>query len=105
MHWRPWIEEAANKVLSRKGSQTPGVDGQTKRTFKEHYETNIAELLKELKQGQFTPLPVRRVYIPKSNGQKRPLGIATLKDRIVQEAMRAILDPILRYYQKLWIGE
>jgi len=94
LHWRPWIEEAARKVLSRKGSQTAGVDGKTRWHFKEHFDYHIEELIAELKRGTFEPMPVRRVYIPKGNGRKRPLGIPTLRDRIVQEAMRAILDPI-----------
>ena len=94
MHWEYWIRCAADAVLARPGSATAGVDTQTRSTFQEHYEAHITALVESLKRKTYRPQPVRRVFIPKSNGKQRPLGIATLKDRIVQEALRAILDPI-----------
>lgn len=94
LHWDYWIRCAANKVLARPGSTTAGVDGTTRHAFKENYEHELSKLVHDLKCKTYTPQPVRRVYIPKSNGKKRPLGIPVLRDRIVQEAVRAILDPI-----------
>jgi RNA-directed DNA polymerase len=94
MHWDPWLRCAANAVLARPGSSTAGVDGKTRDYFSETYEEQIRLLKESLKQKTYEPQPVRRVYIPKSNGKKRPLGIPSLRDRIVQEALRAILDPI-----------
>ena len=94
LHWRPWIEEAARKVLSRKGSDTAGVDGKTRQHFMQNFEQNVENLRMELKRGTFEPMPTRRAYIPKGIKGKRPLGILTLNDRIVQEAMRMMLDPI-----------
>ena len=94
MHWDYWLRCAADAVLARPGSQTGGVDGKTRDYFKENYEEQLAALRESLKQKTYQPQPARRVYIPKSNGKMRPLGILTLRDRIVQEALRAILDPI-----------
>jgi group II intron reverse transcriptase/maturase len=94
MHWDYWIRCAADTVLARPGSSTAGVDGTTRRAFQERYEEEIVNLVTNLKRKTYQPQPVRRVHIPKGNGKTRPLGIATLRDRIVQEALRAILDPI-----------
>src|SRR4030095_2954722 len=84
MHWDYWIRCAADTVLARPGSSTAGVDGTTRRAFQERYEEEIVNLVTNLKRKTYQPQPVRRVHIPKGNGKTRPLGIATLRDRIVQ---------------------
>ena len=94
MHWDYWIRCAADAVLARPGSSTAGVDGETRFHFKDRHEEQIAIIVENLKHQTYRPQPVRRVHIPKGNGKTRPLGIATLRDRIVQEALRALLDPI-----------
>jgi RNA-directed DNA polymerase len=94
MHWDYWLGCAADVVLARPGSSTAGVDRETRRDFKETYAEQMATLRENLKRKTYEPQPVRRVYIPKSSGKMRPLGIPALRDRIVQEALRAILDPI-----------
>jgi group II intron reverse transcriptase/maturase len=94
MHWDYWIQCAAAAVLARPGSSTAGIDGTTRDTFKKNYEQEMQMLMESLKRKTYQPQPVRRVYIPKANGKQRPLGIPVLRDRIVQEALRAILDPI-----------
>jgi RNA-directed DNA polymerase len=94
MHWRPWIEEAAKRVLARPGSSTAGVDGTTRDAFRKQFDAEITHIVQLLKTKTYQPLPVRRVFIPKRNGKTRPLGIPALRDRIIQEALRAILDPI-----------
>ena len=94
MHWQVWIREATNRVLTRSGSSTAGVDGKTRDAFKKEYDKHMANIIDQLKEQTYKPQPVRRIYIPKGNGKKRPLGIPTLYDRIVQEALRMILDPI-----------
>lgn len=94
LHWDDWMRSAADAVLARPGSSTAGVDGKTRDYFRKHYEEQLASLVAELKHKTYQPTPVRRVYIPKGNGKMRPLGIPALRDRIVQEALRAILDPI-----------
>ncbi len=94
LHWEPWILEAAKKVLARPGSSTAGVDGQTRGNFEQNFDAHIKSIVAQLKAKTYEPLPVRRTYIPKSDGRQRPLGIPGLRDRIVQEALRAVLDPI-----------
>lgn len=94
MHWDYWIQCTATAVLARPGSSTAGIDGTTRNNFKKDYEKEIQKLVDSLKKKTYEPQPVRRVYIPKANEKKRPLGIPVLRDRIVQEALRAILDPI-----------
>jgi RNA-directed DNA polymerase len=62
--------------------------------FKGDLDGNPARLRETLQAQTVEPLPVSRVYIPTANGKKRPLGIHTMEDRIVQEALRMILEPI-----------
>lgn len=91
-----WIHAALKSVLSNKGAKTAGIDGVTKKQLSS--ETAKAEFVSklqaELRNKRFKPKPVRRVYIPKSNGKRRPLGIATLKDRVVQMLLKMLLEPI-----------
>ena len=94
LHWDHWMHISAERVLARPGSQTDGVDGTTRDAFKKDYERQMTMLIDQLKRRTYEPQPVRRVHIPKPDGTKRPLGIPVLRDRIVQEALRAILDPI-----------
>src|SRR5262245_38360581 len=90
-----WLRVAAHSVFRNEGSETAGVDGKTKSNFLGDLDGNITRLKKTLKTKTIEPMPVRRVYIPKANSnKKRPLGIPTLLDRIVQEALRMILEPI-----------
>jgi RNA-directed DNA polymerase len=90
-----WLRAAAHQTLSNAGSVTAGIDGMTKSNFLGDYDGNINRLKEMLKAKTFEPTPVKRVYIPKPNSEKkRPLGIPTLLDRIVQEALRMILEPI-----------
>jgi RNA-directed DNA polymerase len=91
-----WIQKALDTVLSHQGARTAGIDGVTKKAFSsiEFYMKFIFELQEELRQGTFRPVPARRVYIPKANGKQRPLGISTLKDRVVQMLLKMVLEPI-----------
>ena len=72
-----------------------GVDGVTVEMFEANLEANLAALLYDLKhRGAYHAQPVRRVYIPKGNGKQRPLGIPTVRDRVAQEVVRSLLEPI-----------
>lgn len=86
-----WLTEAWKRIRQNKGSQTAGVDGQTKDDVD---EALIKRLADKLKREEYQPTPVRRVYIPKANGKRRPLGIPTIQDRIVQSALKMLLEPI-----------
>jgi group II intron reverse transcriptase/maturase len=89
-----WLCLAHDHVARNAGSVTAGCDGITMARFDEHLEDNLRNIRDNLKAGTFVANPVRRVYIPKSNGKMRPLGIPSIKDRIVQEAVRMVLEPI-----------
>jgi group II intron reverse transcriptase/maturase len=91
---RDWLQEAANRTLQSSGAKTPGIDGIDKAAFAAEYDANIETIRAELLSGTYEPLPARRVYIPKANGNLRPLGIPTLKDRVIQRAMLMAMEPI-----------
>jgi group II intron reverse transcriptase/maturase len=87
---------AMENILSNKGARTAGIDGITKEDLKaqEKREELVYGIVEEMRNKAYRPQPTRRVYILKDNGSQRPLGIATIRDRIVQETIRLLLDPI-----------
>jgi RNA-directed DNA polymerase len=86
------LQGAWQKVARNRGAA--GVDGQSAEKFAARAETNLQELEQALKQGHYRPQPVKRVDIPKGPGQTRPLGIPAVKDRIVQTALKRVIEPI-----------
>jgi RNA-directed DNA polymerase len=86
-----WLMQAWEEIRSNKGSMTAGIDSTVATDIDPE---RIQRLSERLKAGRYRPKPVRRVYIPKSNGKMRPLGIPTLEDRIVQQALRMLMEPI-----------
>ncbi len=86
-----WLTQAWEEIRKNTGSQTPGID---KETADDIDLNRIRQLSKKLHDGLYRPQSVRRVYIPKSNGKLRPLGIPTIEDRTVQQATRMVLEPI-----------
>ena len=88
---------ALERVARNKGHRTAGVDGVTvQRIVREGGDEFLRKLRIELRAGSYRPQPVRRVLIPKIGqpGKFRPLGIPTVKDRVVQAAMKQVLEPI-----------
>jgi RNA-directed DNA polymerase len=86
------LSAAWEKVRANGGAA--GVDGQSIERFDARAELYLAELSTALREGNYRPQPIRRVEIPKDDGRTRPLGIPTVKDRIVQTAVKFALEPI-----------
>lgn len=87
------LVEAYRKVKANRG--TSGIDGETCEAIeKRGLEDYLAGLQLEMKERRYQPQPVKRVYIPKANGKRRPLGIPTVRDRIVQTAFLQVIEPI-----------
>ena len=87
------LHQAVLEVILNRGSA--GVDGQTTEQFKAHWSEQVAWLGKELREGRYRPHPARRVWIEKlGSPDKRPLGIPAVRDRVIQAALRHVLEPI-----------
>jgi RNA-directed DNA polymerase len=87
------LRAAFAEVKANRGAA--GVDNQTVEMFERHWEENLVKLSASLKDGSYRPQAIRRVWIPKPGStEKRPLGIPTVRDRVVQAALRHVLEPI-----------
>jgi len=86
------LEAAWQKVRANKGAA--GVDKVTIGKFESNRDKYLKELEHELKTGTYRPMPVKRVYIPKGQGKMRSLGIPSIKDRIAQQSVKMVLEPI-----------
>src|SRR5882724_3113228 len=86
------LEAAWERVRANDGAA--GVDRQSIERFEAQEELYLKELSTALREGSYRPQPVRRVEIPKGDGRTRPLGIPTVKDRVVQTAVKFVLEPI-----------
>jgi len=89
------VWEAYKKVRANQGAA--GVDGQSIADFEADLSNNLYKLWNRLSSGSYFPPPVRRVDIPKGDGKTRPLGIPTVRDRVVQTAVRMVLEPIFEH--------
>ena len=88
----PNLQTAWLNVAENNGAA--GIDRITVKQFSENVSERLQQLSQDLRQKTYRPHPVRRVFIPKDAGGKRPLGIPTVRDRIVQQALKQILEPI-----------
>ena len=86
------LEMAIRKVKQNKGA--PGIDRMTVHEIEYWFEQYQDELISKIMKKQYRPMPVKRVYIPKPNGKQRPLGIPTVVDRVIQQAMAQVLNTI-----------
>jgi RNA-directed DNA polymerase len=87
------LRAAWDRVRANHGSS--GVDGQTITAFEGRLDVELPTLSANLRQGRYVPLPVRRVWLPKpGRREKRPLGIPAVRDRVVETAIRHVLEPI-----------
>jgi len=86
------LHSGFRQVWKNKGAA--GVDGQSVYDFAQQLESNLKQLLRELKEKRYQPQPVKRVEIPKDDGGKRLLGIPAVRDRIVQQCLSDIMTPI-----------
>jgi RNA-directed DNA polymerase len=88
------IEHLRKAYFSLKRDAAPGVDGETWRHYGENLEENLQDLGGRLKRGAYRARPVKRAYIPKTDGRQRPLGVTALEDKIVQRAVVEVLNAI-----------
>jgi len=106
---KEWIMQSMWNVLQNTGAKTEGIDGKIKSTYYDTKTTSLTsqglklveEICRELIENTYRPQPVKRIYIPKANGRMRPIGISTIKDRVVQEAIRMVIEPI---YESDFLG-
>ena len=86
------LQKAIKKVKQNKGA--PGVDKMTVQEIEDWFNQYKEEITSKIMNKQYRPMPVKRVYIPKPNGKQRPLGIPTIVDRVIQQAMMQVLSEI-----------
>ena len=86
------------------GKKAVGIDGATKEEYGRNLEENLENLVERLKKKSYKPQPARRVEIPKENGKTRPLSIYCYEDKLVQEALRRVLEAVFEphFYDEMW---
>lgn len=101
MHHIYDVDTLAHAYSQIKRGAAAGVDGETWRSYGEELRSNLEDLSERLKRGAYRAKPVRRVYIPKPDGQQRPLGVTVLEDKIVQRATVEVLNAV---YEADFVG-
>jgi group II intron reverse transcriptase/maturase len=95
------VEQLRAAYFALKREAAPGIDGETWRHYGEGLEGNLKDLAGRLNRGAYRAKPVRRAYIPKTDGRQRPLGVPALEDKIVQRAVVEVLNAI---YETEFLG-
>jgi len=95
------VNRLRQAYLGIKRDASPGVDGETWRSYGQTLEENLKDLGERLKRGAYRARPVKRVYIPKGDGRERPIGITALEDKIVQRATVEVLNAV---YEEDFLG-
>ena len=88
------IDTLREAYRSLKRDASPGVDGQSWRSYRERLEETLTDLSQRLQRGAYRAKPVKRSYIPKPDGRRRPLGVTVLEDKIAQKATATVLNAI-----------
>ena len=86
------LEQAWARVRSNKGAA--GIDGMSVADFPAFSQVHMLRIIDQIREGRYAPAPVKRVWIPKPDGTKRPLGIPTVLDRVIQQAIAQVLGPL-----------
>ena len=91
-----YVDEALLRLAfgSLRKQAAPGADGQSYEDYAARLDQNLKDLYVRLKSGRYQAPVIRRVYIPKANGKRRPLGITTIEDRVVQKAVAWVLSAV-----------
>lgn len=98
-HIKVPLLKQAYECLNKKAA--PGVDGMSWQEYGEGLEARLLDLQDRVHRGNYHPQPVRRVYIPKGDGRSRPLGIPAIEEKVLQQAVRMVLEPI---YERAFMG-
>jgi retron-type reverse transcriptase len=101
MHHIYSVDMLREAYFSLKRKAAPGVDGETWRHYGEDLEEHLQDLSRRLGRGAYRASPAQRVYVPKSDGRQRPIGVPVLEDKVVQRATVAVLNQI---YETEFLG-
>ena len=99
------VERLRAAYLATKRDAAAGVDGETWGHYGENLEANLHDLSARLRRGAYRAKPVKRAYIPKTDGRLRPLGIPALEDRIVQRAVVEVLRTRSKISVRIWTAD
>jgi hypothetical protein len=95
------IDLLKRRYIALKRDAAPGIDGVTWRTYGENLDEKLKDLHERIHRGSYRARPARRTYIPKADGTQRPLSVWCLEDKIVQQAVVKVLEPI---YEEDFVG-